>query len=80
MLYFRIFLIFQRIKMQFQEEFAHIFSWVRLAPDCSLPTHFAHIAEHHMQGTHHAELRSALLVPGMVNLEHALFNNDKSKH
>ena len=45
--------------MQFQEEFAHIFSWVRLAPDCSLPTHFAHIAEHHMQGTHHAELRSA---------------------
>ena len=59
MLHFRIFLIFQKIKMQFQEEFAHIFSWVRLAPDCSLPTHFAHIAEHHMQGTHHAELRSA---------------------
>ena len=42
---------------------------IRAGPDCSLPTHFAHIAKasHHMQETEHTDW--------MANFEHALFND-----
>ena len=46
-------------------------SWTRLAPDCSLPTHFAHIAKHHMQGTRYNP--SVLILVFMLQIFKALF-------